>query len=255
MRRRGFLAGAVAVLLPAVNARAETGAVALAGHRFRINDQDYQLADILAPSAYTLKGGVEPHFEESRNVLQEFLSQNAYAFEDVAQRTRWGARVIRSQSEDAAQSLEELLVVAGAARVAPQTDDVDFISRLLDAEEIARQQQAGLWSLNNYRVFDAGNAQGAIGGYHLVEGQVVSANKTRSRFYLNFGGDYRDDFTASAASAVIRRWAKDEFDPAMLEDTRIRVRGFVESINGPSIDMTHRQQIELITANKNAAPA
>lgn len=253
MRRRRFLAGAAAALLPTLKAQADTGAVALAGDRFRIGDQDYQLTDILAPSAYTLNGRAEPHFEASRNVLQIFLSQRAFIFEDAAQRTRWGARVVRSQTEGGGQSLEELLIAAGAARVAPKTDDIGFISGLLATEGAARQQQTGLWSLNAYRIFDASNAQGAIGGYHLVEGQVVSANKTRSRFYLNFGADYRDDFTASAASAVIRRWAKKEFDPATLEGARVRVRGFVESINGPSVDMAHRLQIEVISANENAA--
>ena len=227
---------------------------ALSGDRFRIGAQDYQLADILAPSAYTLKGAAEPHFETSRNALQEFLTQKTYNFEDVADRTRWGARVVRSKTEDGEQSLEQLLIAAGAARVAPRTDDFDLINGLLVAEAATRRQKSGLWSLNDYRVVDAANAQRAIGGYHLVEGQVVSANKTRSRFYLNFGDDYREDFTASAASAVIRRWSKDEFDPAPLEGARIRVRGFVESINGPSMDLTHRLQVEVVSANENAAP-
>jgi len=254
MKRRNFLAGSAAALLPTVKAQAETGAIAIAGNRFRIDDQEFQLADILAPSAYTLTGKAEPHFETSREALQRLLTQGGYDFGDVAEPTRWRARVVRSQAEGVAQALEDLLISAGAARVAPQTDDVDFITSLLAAEKTARQQQAGLWSLSGYRVFDASNAKGAIGGYHLIEGRIVSANKTRSRFYLNFGADYRNDFTASAASAVIRRWAKDAFDPAILEGARVRVRGFVESINGPSIDMSNRLQIEVISANETAAP-
>ncbi|MBL4619976.1 MAG: hypothetical protein JKX88_07755, partial [Marinicaulis sp.] len=81
-------------------------------------------------------------------------------------------------------------------------------------------------------------------GYHVVEGIVVSARATRSRFYLNFGDDCRTDFTASAKSSLYRRWLRDEFDLAALEGAKVRIRGFVVDINGPSIDLTHRRQIE-----------
>ncbi|MEO1241809.1 MAG: thermonuclease family protein [Pseudomonadota bacterium] len=220
------------------------GAVALSGDRFRIGEDDFQLADILAPSLYALQSMSPPYVNEAKEHLQQLLTNSPFEFDDIAPPTRWGMRVVRTGESEKTASLEQRLIAAGAARVAPQTDDIAFIERLLTVERIARQGKKGLWSLDAYQVFDADNATGAIGGYHLVEGSVVSARKARSRFYLNFGDDYRTDFTASTTSILYRRWVKAGFDLASLQGARLRIRGFVVDINGPSVDLTHESQIE-----------
>lgn len=248
MRRRAFLTGSAAFIASPLSAASANGAVALSGDRFRIGEDDFQLADILAPSPYALQSASSPYVNEAKAHLQDLLENSSFAFDDIAPPTRWGLRVVRTNSDGDAASLEERLIAAGAARVAPQTDDISFIERLLTVERIARQSKKGLWSLDAYRVFDADNATGAIGGYHLIEGIVVSARKARSRFYLNFGDDYRTDFTASATSTLYRRWVKAGFDLASLQGARLHIRGFVVDINGPSINLAHQSQIEDLSA-------
>ena len=63
----------------------------------------------------------------------------------------------------------------------------------------------------------------------------MRARKIGGRFYLNFGEDYKTDFTATARSSIYNAWARDGFDLAALEGARLRIRGFVSDINGPSI--------------------
>lgn len=241
MRRRGFLFGAMLAAFPQW-ARAQD-VEALAGDRFRLGDQDYQLADILAPSAYALGEGAAPYYAAAKAVLTQLISPPP-TIETVLGETRWGAKIIRARASGDALSLAERLVDAGAARVAPDTDDLDHIDRLLKRESEARARRRGLWALDAYRVADAGKADAAIGAYNLVEGVVLRASAARSRFYLNFGADYRKDFTAVARSGVYRRWAADGFDLASLEGARLRVRGFVDLLNGPMIELTHRRQVE-----------
>lgn len=248
MRRRVFLAGSAAFIASPMRAAATKSAVALSGDRFRIGEDDFQLADILAPSPYALQSASSPYVNEAKEDLQDLLTNSSFEFDDIAPPTRWGVRVVRTKSAVDAASLEERLVAAGAARVAPQTNDIAFIEGLLTVERVARRDKNGLWVLDAYRVFDADNATDAIGGYHLIEGTVVSARKARSRFYLNFGDDYRTDFTASAPSTLYRRWVKAGFDLASLQGARVRIRGFVVDINGPSIDLTHNGQIEDMNA-------
>jgi len=245
MKRRGFLTSATSALfmLP-ITARAVSGAIATGGDRFRIGDQEFILSDIRAPSAYVLGETQAPFFTQAMAHLQGLIETTNLEIEDTAPKTRWNARVVKAFGFGVKVTLQEQMLAIGAARVAPQTDDHAFIDHLLNVERKAREGGRGIWALAAYRIVNALNANAAIDGYHVVEGIVVSARATRSRFYLNFGDDYRTDFTASAKSSLYRRWLRDEFDLAALEGAKVRIRGFVVDINGPSIDLTHRRQIE-----------
>lgn len=248
MKRRVFLGGTVALITAPLHAQHKPAYTALAGNRFQIGAIEYQLADIVAPPAYTLDGDRAPYFDEARASLSRVLENAPFEIAEMHQTTRWRAQIIYAHRPDGGASLQELLIAAGAARVAPHTDKNDIIEKLLALEAEARGARKGLWSLNTYAIVDATHAEGAIGAFHLVEGVVLRAHKTRSRFYLNFGEDYRTDFTASVKSSLYRKWASDGDDLASFEGVRVRMRGFVKSINGPSIELTHRKQIEILAS-------
>lgn len=223
--------------LPTLTARA------LSGDRFVVDGVEHHLADVKAPPLYVLSGGAPAYFSLSRAALQAHLS-DVITLREVMTPTRWGGKVVRATLTNAGQSVQEAMVTAGAVRVYPQSEDHDFIDRLLALEDAARRSGTGLWALKDYEIFNAERAFGAIGAWCLVEGVVRQAEKSGARFYLNFGDDYREDFTASVAGAPYRQWVKAGFDPASLANARVRIRGFVEAINGPSVDMTHIKQIE-----------
>jgi len=247
MRRRAFLAGATVSLVPIARASEPIrNAIALAGDRFSMGDEEYHLTDILAPSAFDLHRDTAPFFTEAKDVLQSLLSNNDVSIYDTGERNRWRVRIVSARIGVDGVTLQERLVAAGAARVNPKTDNHELIETLLSLEGTARANRTGLWALRAYCVFDAGDASGAIGGFNLVEGRVTTARAGRGRFYLNFGADYRTDFTATAPSRRARRWARDGVDLETFQDARLRVRGFVESINGPSIELGHVKAIEVL---------
>jgi hypothetical protein len=68
----------------------------------------------------------------------------------------------------------------------------------------------------------------------------------RGRAYLNFGADWKQDFTVTLAPAVRRLFEAEGHDPRAYEGRRIRVRGWLKSFNGPMIEATHPEQIELL---------
>ncbi len=247
MRRRFFLAAAASVLSARALAQESLSKLeALSGDRFVSGDEEFQLADVIAPQLYSLKKETPAYFASARAALDRQLSGDI-EIKDVAETSRWGVRIVSARRTGASETLQESLVAAGAVRVAPQSENHAIIERLLSLEEKARASRRGLWSVSDYRVFDAVNATGAIDGYNLIEGVVLRAVKTRSRFYLNFGEDYRMDFTATAANRLYKRWLKAGNDLAELEGWRVRVRGFIEEINGPSLDLNHPLQIERLT--------
>ncbi len=246
MNRRGFLAGAMAMAAGAtVRGEDLHGAKAISGSRFIIGGQEFLLTDIIAPSAFTLHKTAQVHFAASKAALQLLLQNAALTITDAAPKTRWDVRMVVARRNGEERTLQEALIGAGAARVAPQTDNLEFVDRLLTLENGARADRRGLWALREYKIYDADYANGAVGVFQLVEGTVMRAAKAGGRTYLNFGKDYRDDFTASARNALARKWSKTGIDLAALEGRRLRVRGFVDDINGPSIDLQHIKQIEI----------
>jgi hypothetical protein len=74
---------------------------------------------------------------------------------------------------------------------------------------------------------------------------VLQAMNTRDRAYLNFGSDYKTDFTVSIAKHDAKNFGRG-FDPKLFAGHTIRVRGWIESINGPAINATHPEQIEVL---------
>lgn len=145
--------------------------------------------------------------------------------------------------------LQAELVRAGAARVLSHADNRQDTAALLALEAEARSAQAGLWDEPGQAVRDTHPDALAqdIGSVQLVEGRVVEATRLRSgRVYLNFGADYRTDFTVMISAEDEPVFLAAGLDPVALESYRIRVRGWVEDENGPMIRIDHPERIEIL---------
>ena len=70
---------------------------------------------------------------------------------------------------------------------------------------------------------------------------------TTERFlYLNFGPDWRTDFTVRIGSDLARRLASSGLDVATLAGRRIEIRGFVLEAGGPLIELSHPEQMQVL---------
>ncbi len=75
---------------------------------------------------------------------------------------------------------------------------------------------------------------------------MVAAAVVRGRVYLNFGPDWRTDFTIAIAPRDRRRFTRAGLLPGDWDGRRLRVRGWLKRYNGPMIEATHPEQIELL---------
>ena len=75
---------------------------------------------------------------------------------------------------------------------------------------------------------------------------MKAAAVVRGRGYLNFGDDWREDFTVSIGPRDRRRFETAGIDIEDYEGRLVRVRGWVDSFNGPMIEATHPEQIEVL---------
>ncbi len=148
--------------------------------------------------------------------------------------------------------LQEELTRAGLARVRSWPDNRARTMQLLRIEAGARAARRGIWREQGYQIHDAeklaeaGAPRPSSRSFILVEGMVMAAEERKDRLYLNFGEDWRTDFTASAASDALALWPRGGADLLALQGRRIRLRGSLYWRNGPAIELTHPEQIEIL---------
>jgi endonuclease YncB( thermonuclease family) len=142
--------------------------------------------------------------------------------------------------------LQDELLRLGHARVFSQPGDAERAAAMLKLEAEARIARRGLWARSAYRVLGDGEAGRFVDSFQIVEGRVLKAAPAREYFYLNFGRDFRRDFTIGLDRAALRLFRRAGLAPASLEGKRVRVRGWLLWRNGPYIGATHPEQVEVI---------
>jgi hypothetical protein len=117
---------------------------------------------------------------------------------------------------------------------------------MLAAEAAARTAKVGIWRHRWYRIWQQQDLHPGLDGFFLIEGTVLKSAKVRGRIYLNFGQNWRQDFTITVAPRGRRLFDKAGFDHTAMPGRRVRVRGWLKYFNGPSIEATHPEQIEIL---------
>jgi micrococcal nuclease len=134
---------------------------------------------------------------------------------------------------------------AGMARVYSFPDNRWKVAEMLAIEGRARAAGRGIWGDAFYAVRNPAEAARHMDTFQLVEGRVLDAAKVKGRVYLNFGIDWRTDFTVSISARPLRLFTKSGIDALALEGRVVRARGWLKRRNGPMIEATHPEQIEL----------
>ena len=141
------------------------------------------------------------------------------------------------------------MVQQGLARVYSFPDNRRCLGELLAAEARARADRLGIWSNPYYSVRAADRPDELLNRgahYELVEGRVLLADRSGSRVFLNFGRFWKEDFTAVIEAPALRLFEADGLDPLALEGALVRIRGWVDDRDGPRIEITHPEQIEVV---------
>lgn len=142
--------------------------------------------------------------------------------------------------------LQGELVGGGFARAYSRSDTHRCAAALLKREANARAGKRGIWADAFYRIREIDDLSADIGTFQIVEGKIVSVKVGRERAFLNFGADYRTDFTVTISARDLKRLAKEGINPAKWNAKTVRVRGWVSLLNGPEIELTHAEQVELL---------
>lgn len=156
--------------------------------------------------------------------------------------------------------LQKAWVAEGIFRVLPgmaSSQELACLGELYRAEMDAVQGQRGLWSDRKNTVLaahDVPELEKHIAEFVLVEGGVRAVGKGGGRHFINFGEDWRSDFTVVVPQSVLSDWPQDLQHPQFLQDRslsslvghRVRVRGWMTSYRGPEIIVDDLSQIEIL---------
>ena len=80
-----------------------------------------------------------------------------------------------------------------------------------------------------------------------MEGAPKKVAIVRGRAYLNYGADWKTDFTVSIAPRHLKLFRASGVDILSMQNQRLRVRGWIVRRNGAMIAVTHPEQIEKLT--------
>ena len=158
---------------------------------------------------------------------------------------RMGHRVAHLQVGDI--WVQGLLLGLGLARVETDKETPELAAPMLAIETAARGAKTGLWAYDSFNVLSPQTAPNYLDSFQIVEGTVHSAAINKNRIYLNFGPDWKSDFTVSIAPMDKRNFAKAGIDLLALGKAKVRVRGWLRSYNGPYIEVTHPAALEILS--------
>ena len=138
------------------------------------------------------------------------------------------------------------LLEHGLARVYSFRDNRALVPAMLALEVDARIQGEGIWSDDFYGVLTASQSHEMVDTFQLVQARIRDAVRIKGRVYLNFGADWRTDFTVTISPKNMRLFGKAGLRPETWKGRDIRVRGWINWRNGPMIEATHPEQIEVL---------
>jgi len=122
-----------------------------------------------------------------------------------------------------------------------------MLNDLYKAEQSARTGKKGIWASDSlYKVITPDEADDHIGDFAVIEGTVQKVATVRNNTYLNFGQNWKTDFTIQITPALRKQFAKQGINVLNLGQSNIRVRGYLRSYNGALIELKNTTHLEVV---------
>jgi endonuclease YncB( thermonuclease family) len=144
------------------------------------------------------------------------------------------------------------MLARGFARVAARVGDRACAAELLARERAARDAGLGLWAEPYYSIAAADSGAALLAGrgrFTVAQGKVLSVRESGGTIYMNFGRRWSEALTVTVLKRQERIFTAAGIAPKGLENRHVRVRGWVEERNGPRIEASNPEQLEIVERN------
>ena len=208
-----------------------------------------QLAGIDIPDNDPVRPG--PLASQAFDELQRLLMNKQATLyqtknEGEGRRNRMGHYLGHLETHDGKFWVQGFLLKNGLARIQPGQENIEMATHMLALENEAIKHKRGLWAADKFGVLTTETAESAMNAWAIVEGKITKTGMANNVSFLNFGEDWRKDFTIGLEGEVRRQMAKRGLDAMALVGKNIRVRGWMESYNGPYIKLSNAIWLEIL---------
>lgn len=213
-----------------------------------------RLAGALSPRASDAgaRDGTWPPEEAARTALAALVLGQRVELAFGATRTdRYGrllAHVFNTKGGERLWIQGEMLA-GGLARAYALPGEGTCLTELLAHERLARNSRLALWQSHVYaprRAHLTHNLARLRSTFQIVTGKVAKVSRTKSALYLNFGDDWRNDFTVRIGSHLLRSDPDWTSTLEALAGRTIEARGWLERRNGPMLSLTSRAELTIL---------
>lgn len=161
---------------------------------------------------------------------------------------RMGHTLAHLVIKDRGEWVNGTLVARGIAWAVTDAANPAMADQLYALEAKARAGKKGLWAQGSpFGLLTADTAAQGNGTFRVVEGTVNRAATSKNNLYLNFGSDWKKDFTVMITPDIRKALARKGYDLMGLSGQKIRVRGWLREWNGPFMELETPERIEILS--------
>lgn len=219
--------------------------------RVRLHDGTIvQLASLDIPDMAMHDSG--PYAVAARDFLEELLDKQPVRLyqtksAESGRENRMGHQIghLARKSDDT--WVQGALLAGGLARILPTTRNLEMSDAMIALEDEARAAQRGLWADPAYAVLTPDTADQGRNSWAIIEGRPLKIAAVKNVIYINFGADWRTDFTIVVDTAVRKKLAQNGINVMDLTGKTLRVRGWVEDYNGPAVKLSAAPWLEVLS--------
>ncbi len=177
-------------------------------------------------------------------IFSSALGKNIDDFENIWIPDSYKERAEIALMQATTATKEYTLLSKGFGIVIPSTKLTE--QNLYEFESEAREKLLGLWSEEQYKVKTPDTINGYENSFQVIEGTIVNTSLRKDKLYLNFGEDWKTDFTIAIPKQALQIFKKAGLTPKEWSGKHIRVRGWVEEYNGAMMKVTNPVQINML---------
>ena len=195
----------------------------------------------------------EPFSYQAKKALSALTGQKVKVVLGKRKRDKYGRLLAHLYTKNTDGTYDNwvngLLVKKGMAHVYSFPDNREGTTKLQVIEKEARQNHLGLWALPRWEIRQAEEEfeDQDIGRFHLVKGKIKASAYVKGITYLNFGNDWRTDFSVEIRAKDLKRFKKDGINPLQYyKGKTVLVRGHLKPVNGVLVNVSNPEQITIL---------
>lgn len=217
-----------------------------------VDGKKVRLLNINSPELAKKLSQPEPFAQQAKKELNKLIAnKDVELVFDKEKHDKYGRLLAYVYLNDGT-FVNKKLLDSGLVHLYTFPNNISKAEELRKAENIARSKNIGLWSHPRWKVKDANNykkpKKSIYGKYQMYQGKVKECKTIKDKTYLNFGSNWRTDFSVEINEKYYKYFKNQHINPKKdYCNKNVLVRGILIPVNGSLISATHPSQIEILS--------